>query len=355
MTRASNTETDSGAETDPDADRTVEDSTPENAIASSWGRRLWSSPVLGVLLGLLALIVVFGVLSPDRFATTGNAYNLLADASILVIVAMPTTLILISGHLDLSSGSIIAFGQVAAVKVMLLVGGEGPGTLLLGLGAALAAGLVWGLANGLLVARAGLPSFIVTLASFGAALGAAYLLTDGQDIADVPGPLVYQVGVGSVLGLPVLTIIAAVVVALTVWVLRATRFGRYTYATGSDADASERAGIDVRGHTVKVFALAGLCYGLAAYLYVARFATTTVGGHNQDALNTIAAVALGGTSLFGGAGSALGSVIGAFIPTVVQNGLVIVSVQPYWQLIAVAVALLIAVYADQLRRRTQRR
>jgi ribose transport system permease protein len=328
---------------------------PDNAIRGTRLRRIWVSPVMGGALGLVVLVVVFAVLSPTRFATSGNAYNVLADASVLVIMAMPTTLILITGQLDLASGSIIAFSQVVSVEAMLAVGGGGSGTILLGLLAAVGAGLLWGLLNGFLVARAGLPSFIVTLATLGAALGAAYLLCDGQDIAQVPPALIYGLGVGTVLGLPIIAVIAAVVVAVTVWVLRATRFGRHTYAVGSDVVAAERAGIPVRRHTATIFAVAGACYGLAAFLYVARFGTTTVGGHNQDALNAIAAVALGGTSLFGGTGSALGSVVGVFIPAVLQNGLVIVSVQPYWQLIAIAAALLVAVYADQTRRRTRRR
>ncbi|WP_462203954.1 ABC transporter permease, partial [Frankia sp. CcWB3] len=161
--------------------------------------------------------------------------------------------------------------------------------------------------------------------------------------------------IGMLAGVPVMTVIAVAVIAITVWALACTRFGRYSYATGSDPVAGERAGINVRGHTMKIYVLAGLAYGLAAYLNVARFSTTTIGGHAPDALNAITGVALGGVSIFGGSGSAVGAAIGIFVPAVLQNGLVIVRVPPYWQQIAIAVALVGAVYADLVRRRTNHR
>lgn len=333
----------------------VDSSIDEDVAARTRPRRWWSSPTFSAALGLLALVVVFGVLAPGRFPTLGNAYTLLGDAGILLIVAMPTTFVLVLGQLDLSSGSVLALTEVIAVKTMVAIGGDGPAAILLGLVAGVGVGVAWGFAQGVLIARAGIPSFVVTLAGFGAALGVAYLLTGGQDIASVPPALVYGVGVGSVIGLPVVFVIAAAFVVLAAWTLRGTRFGRHTFAVGSDAVASERAGIDVTRHTITVFTMAGGYYGIAGFLSLARFSTTTVSGHDQDALNAIASVALGGTSLFGGLGSAVGSALGVFIPTVLQNGLVIVSVQPYWQMIAVAVALLLAVYADRLRRRTRRR
>lgn len=141
----------------------------------------------------------------------------------------------------------------------------------------------------------------------------------------------------------------------SVVVLRLTRFGRYTYAIGSDRSAAERAGINVRSHIAQTYMAAGAAYGLAAYMGVAEFSTTSVDGHANDALNAIAAVAIGGASLYGGVGTAIGSLIGVFIPAVLANGLVITRVQPFWQQIAVGFALLVAVYADQLRRRARAR
>ena len=135
--------------------------------------------------------------------------------------------------------------------------------------------------------------------------------------------------------------------------LAATRFGRYTYAVGSNEEAARRAGIAVDAHLMKVYALAGPLSGLAGFMSLARFATTTIGGHDTDNLSAIAAVVIGGTSQFGGIGTVLGTVFGVFIPAVLQNGFIIVGVQPFWQEIAVGAVLVGAVYLDQLRRRSQ--
>ncbi|MBO0884379.1 MAG: ABC transporter permease, partial [Mycobacterium sp.] len=145
--------------------------------------------------------------------------------------------------------------------------------------------------------------------------------------------------------------IAAVIFALTVWLLSRTRFGRHTYAVGSDPLAASRAGIDVRTHTLKIYVLSGAMYGLVAWLNLSRFSASNLAGHADDGLNAITAVVLGGASLFGGVGSALGSLIGVFIPAVLRNGLVILAVQPFWQLIAIGAALAVAVSVDQHRRR----
>jgi ribose transport system permease protein len=316
--------------------------------------RLLIVPEFGVGVGLAVLVLAFSVLEPSSFATLENLGNFVGDSSLLVILAMATTFVILTANLDLSIGSVVVFAEVVSVKAMIAAGGDGFSAAAVGLAVALGSGLAWGSVNGFLVARGQIPPFIVTLATLGMALGAAQLIADGNDIAQVPADLVIHVGVAKLAGVPVVALIAGVVFIAAAWTLRRTRFGRYTYAIGSDAVAAERAGIDVRRHLVKVYALAGVAYGLVAYLSLARFSTTSLGGHNGDALNAIAAVALGGTSLFGGVGTALGSLIGVFIPAVLQNGLVIASVQPYWQQIAVGVALLAALYADQVRRRSHR-
>ena len=136
-------------------------------------------------------------------------------------------------------------------------------------------------------------------------------------------------------------------------VLALTRFGRHTYAIGSNEEAARRAGINVDRHLIKVYALQGILAGLAGFLSLARFSTTTIGGHDTDNLQSIAAVVIGGTSLFGGIGTMLGTVFGVFIPAVLNNGFIIVGVQAFWQEIAVGAVLIGAVYLDQLRRRSQ--
>lgn len=328
---------------------------PQNAVVHGRWRRLVSAPEAGVFYALVVVVLGFAIRYPTTFATVSNIRNIGADASALLILAIATTFVILTANIDLSLGSVVAFAEVAGVRFMVAVGGSGWATCLAGLVAALVAGLGWGVLNGVLVSRLRIPSLIATLATLGMALGAADLLAGGTDIAQVPPLLVNDVGAGQLSGVPVILLVAAGVAILAFVVLRYTRFGRHTYAVGSDRVAAVRAGINVERHILRVYALAGLAYGLVAFLNLARFGTTNIGGHNADALNAVTAVALGGTSLFGGVGTILGTVIGVFIPAVLQNGLVIADVQPYWQQIAVGAALVAAVYADQVRRRRRSR
>jgi ribose transport system permease protein len=234
-------------------------------------------------------------------------------------------------------------------------GGNNWGVIFLGLAVALAGGMAWGIINGFLVAKAKIPAFVVTLGTLGASLGSALVITGGVDVRDVPFKLITTIGTGRAINnqIPWLVLIAFAVAIVFGIILAATRFGRYTYAVGSNEEAARRAGVPVDRHLIKVYALAGTLAGLAGFLSLARFSTTTIGGHDTDNLQSIAAVVIGGTSLFGGIGTMLGTVFGVFIPAVLQNGFVIVGVNPFWQNIAVGAVLIGAVYLDQLRRRSQ--
>lgn len=311
-----------------------------------------SSTQIGLI--LVGLIVAFSVLSFDAFFTVPNARNIATDAAVLLVLAAGSTYVIVTAGIDLSVGAVLVFSGAVAAKVMNGVGGESWGVIVLGLAASLAAGLAWGLFNGVLVAKAKIPSFIVTLGSLGMSLGAAYLITGGVDEREVPFRLVSDVGIGRVLGIPYLVLIALAVAIVFGIVLAQTRFGRYTYAIGSNEEAVRRAGVAVDRHLIKIYALAGTLSGLAGFMNLARFGTTTIGGHATDNLNAIAAVVIGGTSLFGGIGTILGTVFGVFIPAVLQNGFVIVGVQAFWQQVAVGAVLILAVYLDQLRRARQR-
>jgi ribose transport system permease protein len=316
----------------------------------AWWQRLatGSSTFIGLI--LVALIVVFTAINSTDFLDVANIRNIATDASVLLIMATGMTYVIVTAGIDLSVGSVLVFSGVIGAKLMNAVGGTGTGVLLLGLVAALASGLAWGLINGFLVSRANIPAFIVTLGTFGIALGAAELITGGVDERNVPTKLITGVGTGRLGGIPWLVIIAAGVCLVFGIVLGQTRFGRYTYAVGSSAEGVRRAGVSVDAHLIKVYTLMGGLAGLAGYLNLARFGTTTIGGHTTDNLNVIAAVVIGGTSLFGGIGTILGTVFGVFIPAVLQNGFIIVGVQPFWQQVAVGIVLIAAVYLDQLRR-----
>ena len=321
----------------------------------SWLQRLAGSNIW-IFLILGGICLIFALLSFDSFASSTNLRNIAVDASVLLVLAVGSTFVIVTAGIDLSVGSVLVFSGVVSAKLMEAVGGESTGVILLGLGAALGSGLAWGLFNGVIIAKLKVPALIVTLGSFGAALGFAQLITDGVDVREVPFPLVESVGTGQLFGeIPYLVVIAVGVALVFGVVLALTRFGRHTYAVGSNEEAARRAGIHVDRHLINVYALAGTLSGLAGFMSLARFATTTIGGHSTDNLQAIAAVVIGGTSLFGGIGSVLGTVAGVFIPAVLENGFVILGVQPFWQEVAVGGVLILAVYLDQLRRRARYR
>jgi ribose transport system permease protein len=323
--------------------------------ATRW-QRLATGSTTWIILILAAMVVAFSVAEPDAFATVNNARNVATNAAILLVVSVGMTFVIITAGIDLSVGSVLVFSGVISAKVMNGMSGDGWDVLVIGLLVALACGLGWGIVNGLLITKARVPPLIVTLGTLGMALGLAEIITGGVDIREVPPRLVTSIGVGRVFDqIPWLVVIALAVAIVFGVVLAATRFGRHTYAIGSNDEAARRAGINVDRHLIAIYGLAGALAGLAGYMSLARFATTTIGGHSTDNLQAIAAVVLGGTSLFGGIGTVLGTVVGVFIPAVLQNGFVITGVEPFWRDVAVGAVLIAAVYLDQLRRRTQYR
>jgi ribose transport system permease protein len=315
-------------------------------------RRLLAAQTLVIFLALLGMVGVFSALRFENFATGGNFRNIAIDASVLLVMAVGMTFVILTAGIDLSIGAVLVFAGVVSAQAMERMG-EGVGSMLVGLVVALAAGLAWGLWNGFLVTKARITPLIVTLGTLGMAQGAALLLTGGVNVRSVPTELVVTIGIGRFGTIPYLVLIAAGVAAVGAIVLAFTRFGRYTYAIGSNEEAARRAGIAVDRHLIKVYGVSGLLAGLAGYLSLARFATTTIAGHTTDNLQAIAAVVIGGTSLFGGVGNVLGTVVGVFIPAVLQNGFVILRVQPFWQQVAVGAILVLAVYLDQLKRRSR--
>jgi ribose transport system permease protein len=335
------------------ADEPELDDDVQGRPAPFWQRLVaGSSTWIGLI--LLALILVFSVLEYDSFVSTANARNIATDAAVLLVLATGMTYVIITAGIDLSVGGVLVFSGVVSAKAMHAAGGDNWGVIFLGLGVALAGGLAWGLINGFLVAKAKIPAFIVTLGTLGMSLGAALVISGGVDEREVPFKLITTIGTGRAFEqVPYLVLIAFAVAIVFGVILAATRFGRYTYAVGSNEEAARRAGIPVDRHLLKIYALAGTLAGLAGFLSLARFSTTTLGGHDTDNLQAIAAVVIGGTSLFGGIGTMLGTLFGVFIPAVLQNGFVIIGVNPFWQSIAVGAVLIAAVYLDQLRRRSQ--
>jgi ribose transport system permease protein len=337
--------------------------TPSESLAAKLRRAATSgSGSMPIFLALIGIVVVFSIMKPSAFLGSYNIKSIFVDASVALTLSVGMTYVIITAGIDLSVGSVLVFSSVIALKVMIaLAGGSnaaanaGWGIILVGIAAGLAAGLAWGLLNGALIALLDLPPLIVTLGSFGAAIGLSDVLTGGVDLTGVPNDLGNTIGGGSIGPIPVLVFIAGVVAIVFGLILHTTKFGRYTYAIGSNQEAARRAGINVKRHLIQVYALSGLLSGLGGILSLAYFTTTSINGHNTDNLTAIAAVVIGGTSLFGGIGAMAGTVVGVFIPVVLASGLVIVGVQSFWQGVMIGIILVAAVYFDQLRRRARSR
>nr|WP_225954021.1 ABC transporter permease [Kibdelosporangium phytohabitans] len=321
-------------------------------------KRLVSANTFWIALVLLALIVVFGALAPESFLTFQNFQYLFIETSVLLVIAVGMTFVIITGGIDLSVGSVLIFAGMISAKTMEWMSpgqdasSAGWGVILVGMVVAIAGGSLWGLVNGLLVARANIPPLIVTLGTLGAALGVASLLNDGSNARSVPTALRDSLGHGTLEGnIPNIVVVAAAITVIFGLVLHTTRFGRYTFAIGSNPEAARRSGIGVTRHLTNVYLLTGFLAGIAGFMSLAYYQSTTISGHTTDNLNAIAGVVMGGTSLFGGVGTILGTVIGVFIPAVLKKGFNIIGVQDYWQQIAVGAVLVTAVWFDQKRRR----
>jgi len=332
---------------------------PEDASASprkAWIKLLTDSTAF-IFLALLAMLVAFTVLRPEAFATVNNLRNIAIAASILLVLSIGQTFVIGTAGIDISVGSMLVFAGVAASLAMAEInGGQGWTAVAVGTVVSLLSGGAWGLVNGLLITKAKLPPLIVTLGTFGGVLGFAKVLTGGINLRTVPTELVETLGIGRLFGvIPWLVILALVVMTAAAITLRFTRFGRYTIAIGSNEEAARRVGINVDRHLLKVYALSGVLAGIAGMMSLSRFANTTIQGHDTDNLQSIAAVVIGGTSLFGGIATMFGTLVGVFIPTTLQNGFVILRIQPFWQEVAVGAVLILAVYVDQLKRRARDR
>jgi ribose transport system permease protein len=303
------------------------------------------------ILGVLVVIVAFFSLTAGaRFFSTSNFSLISQNIAVWAVLGVGMTFVIITSGIDLSIGSVLVFSSVVSALVMQRIGGDDWGTAAIGILAALVTGVLWGLLNGALVAKAKIPPLIVTLGTLSIALGLAQVITGGIDIRSVPDAMTDFNTYIKILGIPALPFVALVVVIIGGIVLHKTRFGRYTYAIGSNEESARRVGVHVSRHLIMVYALMGLLAGLGAVLALAQFGTTTIAGQSLTNLNVIAAVVIGGTSIFGGEGSIFGTVVGLFIPAVLQAGFVIIGVQPFWQGVAVGTVLILAVWVDQSRR-----
>ena len=287
---------------------------------------------LGLIIGLAALVVVFGNLRPSFFLI-GNLLNIGQAIAILGIVAIAQTIVMITGGLDISVGSTAALSSVACALAIRLSDNEGI-SFVLGIAVGLLLGVTAGLVNGLLVTFTGISSVIVTLGTLTIFSGAAYLLSGGLGVP-ILNSTFNALGSGSLFGIPYSVLILAIVAVAFYVLLRFTDIGRNIYAIGGNVTAARLAGVRVDRYRVAIFAVTGLVAGAAGIVLAARISSGQPGSGTQDlALSSIAAVLLGGTALTGGKGTILGTILGVLVLGVLNNGLLLMNVSAYWQLIA---------------------
>lgn len=292
--------------------------------------------------------VVYG----GTFVLNGfNIQSVLIFAVAPLLLATGQTFVIISGGIDLSLGFIMGLAAVVAAHVVIWATPvmSPPFAVVLGFLAGILIAGVPGAVNGFLVAQLKVPPFIGTLGMFGVARGVAFLLAGGTTVP-VNNGFLSAIGNGRFYGIPWVVIITALFVLLMHYLLSQTRFGQHNYAIGANPQAARRAGIDVKRHLFKLYILSGLSAGLAGVLYTARFSAGAAQAGEPLLLDSVAAVVIGGASLFGGSGTILGTVAGAFVIAVIQYGLVFVNVKPFWQFISVGIVIIISVLIDQAQR-----
>ncbi|BCM20641.1 ABC transporter permease [Mesorhizobium sp. J8] len=301
------------------------------------------------LVVLLALSTAMALLSP-YFLSLSNFLNILLATSTIGVLAIAATFVIGSGGLDLSLGSVMGLAGVAGAFVAVNLGWPSVLTVI----ACILAGGIAGYINGQLVTRAFVPAFIVTLGMLGLARGLALVISQGRAIYGLPPETVY-IGQGRPFGIPMPVIIFVVTAIVAHAVLAYTRFGRHTLALGDSEGAARAAGIRVEHHRRIIYTLSGALAGLAGLLFTARVnAGDPTAGINYE-LTAITAAIIGGTNLFGGRASILGTMIGALIMGVLQNGLTLLAVQSYYQQMAIGAVLILAVFIDQYQVRKESR
>jgi ribose transport system permease protein len=303
------------------------------------------------LIALFVLCVVIALLS-DKFLTVANGWNVLRQISVNICISVGMTLVVLTGGIDLSVGSVLALSGAVAAGLLkngielpdqnLFIGFTILGAILAGLlkGAAL------GWFNGWAITRFNVPPFVATLAMLTIARGATMLYTKGFPINNLGSNFDY-IGTGWFMGVPVPVWISLVVVLLAVFLTTKTPFGRYIYAIGGNENAARLSGINIKKVKMLVYTISGTLAALGGLMVTARLDSAQPNAGTSYELDAIAAVVIGGTSLSGGKGSIWGTVLGAVIIGVLNNGLVLLNVSPFWQQVVKGAVILLAVIIDK--------
>jgi len=320
-------------------------------FARDHNRVLGALGKVGPLIALLAACVFFATRS-DRFLTGDNLSIVLQQVMVVGVIAIGQTLVILTAGVDLSCGTVMALGAIVMTKLAAELGVSVPLAIVVGVGAT----TLFGFLNGLLVTRINLPPFIVTLGTLNIAFAITQLYSNAQTVTDLPDAMNALGGTFHVGGTTVVygVVVMLALYALTAFVLRETAAGRHVYAVGNNPEAARLTGIATPRVILAVYVFAGVLYGIAALLSVARTGVGDPNAGQTENLDAITAVVLGGTSLFGGRGTVLGSLVGALIVGVFRNGLTLMGVSSVYQILITGILVILAVATDQLSRRGAR-
>jgi fructose transport system permease protein len=323
-------------------------STPAMLPPLTWKEKLPSIGTLGTLIALLLACLFFATQS-DRFLTPENFSLVLQQVMVVGVIAIGQTLIILTAGIDLSCGMVMALGGIVMTKLAVELGLPAPLAILCGIGVTAAFGLL----NGLLVTKIKLPPFIVTLGTLNIAFAITQLYSNAQTVTDLPPAMTWLGSTFRIGGTSVAYgVVLMLLMYLGVWFwLRETAAGRHVYAVGNNPEATRLTGIATERVLLGVYVLAGVFYGVAALLSVARTGVGDPNAGQTENLDAITAVVLGGTSLFGGRGVILGSLIGAVIVGVLRNGLTLMGTPSVYQVLITGILVILAVAIDQLSRK----
>lgn len=305
-------------------------------VKSALGAALKRMPQWKILLAFILMVIAF-CCTADGFMTGGNLVNVLRQSSTEMIVAMGMTFVLLIGGIDLSVGKVAMLA--GTITATLLVKGT---SIVVSILVGLVAGAICGLVNGIVVAKLNIPPFITTLAMMNVAEGAALLYCGGKQISGLPDGF-KEIGRGYLLGIPVAVWIMLVVIIVWAILMNKTTYGKRMVAIGGNQDVARLSGISVNKIKISVYVISGLMAALTGIIYTARFASSQPTLGDGLEMNAIAAAVLGGTSLVGGRGSVLGTVIGTFFLMTMSNGLNLLGVTSFWQMIIKGVLIVVSV------------
>lgn len=304
----------------------------------------------GIFLGFVAIYLIFALLcGKEGFLSLGNTLNIARQISMITIIAIGMTFVIISGGIDLSVGSTVAMTGVLAAMILSATGGKAGGNLPLAFAGALIAGVLIGAFNGFIIAQFKVPPFIVTLSTMIGFRGLVFLICGGRPVGDLPESF-YSLGGGHLLGIPIPILIMAAVITIAWYLTDHTKFGRYTYAIGGNEEAARFSGINIKSMKIAIYSLCGLAAAVSGLILASRLFSGDPKSGQLYELDAIAAAVVGGTSLSGGKGTILGTLLGALIIGVISNGLNLMGVESYTQNIIKGAVILIAVLLDQMRK-----